>query len=253
MTADWSPLHAELSAWRAENRTLAFWWRDDDAIAATPALTRLTELAENLNVPAHLAVIPKHATSRLVSTCARHPLLIPLVHGWSHENHAPEGQKKAEFGHPRSDLKADAAKGLARMSELFGQAYLPCFVPPWNRMAPDLAVALPDLGYTCLSTFTPRAARLVVPGLVQINTHIDPIHWRGGGGLVDADVLLAQVTDMLKKRRHGLNDAAEPLGLLTHHLVHTEEIWSFVKALTLTLLDGGAIPVNLLDLKDNLP
>lgn len=253
MTVDWSPLRAELAAWRAENRVPGFWWRDDDAVAETSALSQLTELAMHLEVPAHLAVIPKHATASLVEACAAQSLLVPLVHGWSHENHAPEGQKKDEFGHPRTGLQTDAVKGLALMDKLFGHTYLPCFVPPWNRIDPIFAASLPALGYTCLSTFTPRMARLAAPGLVQINTHIDPIHWRGGRGLVETADLIALTTSFLRDRRARDADLAEPLGLLTHHLVHDRAIWAFAERFMQTLLDGGARPINLFEMRKNLP
>jgi len=38
---------------------------------------------------------------------------------------------------------------------------------------------------------------------------------------------------------------AEPLGLLTHHLVHTEEVWEFSRDVLYILLDGGANPADI--------
>ena len=67
---------------------------------------------------------------------------------------------------------------------VFGQAASPVFVPPWNRIAPALLPRLRALGFRGLSTFrrSPRRAQ-PAPGLAQINTHLDPIDWRGGRGL----------------------------------------------------------------------
>ena len=64
MTPDWTPLETELARWSAQGRTLPLWWRDDDAVAETPALRKLTELSERLGLPVHLAVIPAAAEER---------------------------------------------------------------------------------------------------------------------------------------------------------------------------------------------
>lgn len=249
---DWSPLRQELAVWRRDALPLEVWWRDDDVISQTPALDRLTALAVDLDLPCHLAVVPKYADRTLVSACADTTMLIPMVHGWAHENHAPEGEKKAEFGHPRAQLLEDATKGLTRINALFGEDYMPCFVPPWNRITPGLLAELPRLGYAAVSTYTPRIRREAAPELVQINTHIDPIHWRGGGGLVDVETLLHHMLTLLQDRRQGRSDPREPLGLLTHHLVHDEPIWNFTSGCLSMLLDAGAMPANLLDQRDNL-
>jgi len=253
MIANWNPLQEELALWRAEDRRPTFWWRDDDAVTQTAALDRLIDVATAYDVPAHLAVIPKRADPDFATMCARHPCLVPMVHGWAHVNHAPAGAKKAEFGHPRDGLLDDATQALAQMQSLFGTALLPIFVPPWNRIDDVLTAALRQMGYLGVSTFTPRQARNPCVGLVQINTHIDPIHWRGDRSLVPAQTLIDQTTALLHERRHGAIDPSEPLGLLTHHLDHDTPIWQFTETLLSNLLKGGAKPLNLLNLKDNLP
>lgn len=253
MTTDWSPMKAELSRWRAERLALPLWWRDDDAIEPTSALDHLAKMSADLDLPVHLAVIPGAAQPTLGKHCIPRPELVPLVHGWQHRNRAPEGQKKAEFGHPRPDAAAEAGLALSRMRELFGDRMVPIFVPPWNRIADTLLPALPGLGYRGVSTYLPRATRLAAPGLVQINTHIDPIFWRGGRGLVPPDDLIAQITAVLIDRRTVKTDATEPLGFLTHHLVHDADIWRFTRDCLSMLLDAGATPINLLTLKEDLP
>ncbi len=245
MTFDFTPLQAELALWRAKGRHLPLWWRDDDAVAQTAALDRLTDLAEALSLPVHLAVIPQAATEGLARFCASTAFTVPLVHGWAHQDHAPEGQKKAEFGHPRPDAVTETRRALDRMQHLFGPHLLPMFVPPWNRIDDTVIAALPAQGYTALSTYLPRPARLAAPGLVQINTHIDPIHWRGGGGLVPPETQIAALVAHLQDRRTGRADVAEPLGILTHHLVQDAETWAFTESLIATLLKGGATPVTL--------
>lgn len=245
MKIDWTPLTTELTLWRAGGLALPLWWRDDDAIAATPDLEVLTALAEDLHLPVHLAVIPKLAQPFLPHFVADHDAVIPVVHGWQHQNHAPAGAKKAEFGYPRPDALTDARQALARMQALFGARLLPIFVPPWNRLDPGLLPGLAQAGYCGVSTYLPRTARLAVPGLVRINTHIDPIFWRGGRGLVPPEEQIAGIVSLLQDRRMGLSDAAEPLGFLTHHLVHNAEIWEFTRACLGRMLDGGAAPADL--------
>lgn len=247
---DWSPLKTELAIWRSEARTLPLWWRDDDAIADTPAFQRLMALAQDLALPTHVAVIPKLTEQSLVTACAATPWAVPVVHGWAHENHAPEGQKKAEFGFPRVQAVAETQSAITHLRALFGAKLLPIFVPPWNRIDAGIVATLADQGYVALSTYTPRSNRLAAPGLVQVNTHMDPIHWRGGGGLVPPEEQIAALVKLLTDRREGRSDAAEPLGFLTHHLVHDDAIWDFTRACLSTLLDGGAVAC---DLRDALP
>ncbi|MFC6688185.1 polysaccharide deacetylase family protein [Jhaorihella thermophila] len=240
MTPDWTVLTEELARWRAVGLTLPLWWRDDDAVAMTPALERLAALSARLGMPLHLAVIPAHADETLAEAVAAHPNLVPLVHGWTHENHAPAEEKKAEFGahRPRAAMRADTELALARTQALFGARLRPVFVPPWNRIAPDLLPDLAAQGYAAVSTFTPRKTPLAAPGLLQINTHLDPIAWKTTRGLADPDTLIAQIARQLADRREGRADNAEPYGVLTHHLVHDDAIWSFAETLLARLLDG---------------
>ncbi|PCJ10010.1 MAG: polysaccharide deacetylase [Rhodobacteraceae bacterium] len=244
MTADWTPLNDELQTWQDQDLTLPLWWRDDDAVEPTPQLDQLTELSKKLGLPVHLAVIPRDATAALAAYVAGTTQLIPVVHGWAHQNHAPQGEKKAEFGAHRAleQSLADADQGLKTLRPLFGDQLEPMFVPPWNRISNDLLQGLAKLGYTTLSTFTPRAQAEAAAGLAQVNTHLDPIQWKGSRSLVPPQHLLDQVTKQLSSRRLGLTDNAEPYGILTHHLVHGAAIWDFTEALISRLLAGPATP-----------
>jgi len=212
MTPDWTPLDRELTRWQSAGLTLPLWWRDDDAVEPSAALDRLTTLAEAKGIPVHLAVIPHAATQALADQLRDAPCLIPVVHGWAHLSHAGSGEKKCEFAtkRPLADMRSEAAEGLARLSDLFGSGLVPMFVPPWNRIAPQMVAELAGLGYRALSTFTPRPAPLAASGLAQINTHLDPIAWKTGRGLLAPDVLIAQVTRQLADRRTGRTDNTEP-------------------------------------------
>ncbi|WP_294222008.1 polysaccharide deacetylase family protein [uncultured Shimia sp.] len=238
MRIDWSPLQAELAQWRADGLELPFWWRDDDAIAPTAALDTLTSLSEETGVPVHLAIIPKDATDALAKDIAE--CFVPVVHGWAHLSHTPDGVKNAEFGtgRPASDALDDAAKGIARLQFLFGDRLAPMFVPPWNRISPEVVAGLAEVGFNAVSTYNPRKSALAAPGVAQINTHIDPIFWRGHRGLVDAETLVSQIVTLLQDRRAGLTDTQEPLGYLTHHLVHDADIWEFSRQFLLEICGG---------------
>jgi hypothetical protein len=53
---------------------------------------------------------------------------------------------------------------------------------------------------------------------------------------------VAQTVRLLADRRTGAADNGEPLGILTHHLVHDEAIWSFCAQLAERFCAGPARP-----------
>ena len=244
MRTDWSPLTAELALWRRDNLPLPFWWRDDDAVADTPALARLIRLAQDTGLPVHIAVIPDLIEPSLPPVVDITSELIPVIHGWRHINHAPEGAKNAEFGHPRDGAEGELRSGLRRLHKQFGARLLPLFVPPWNRIEPSYFAGLADAGYRGVSTYGPRESQNN-EGLQRVNTHVDPIFWRGDRGLVPPETLITELAKTLRDRREERSDISEPLGLLTHHLVHTEEVWAVSADVCRVLLDGGAVPADL--------
>ncbi|MEO0745245.1 MAG: polysaccharide deacetylase family protein [Pseudomonadota bacterium] len=234
---DWSPLRAALRACRAAGTMPRLWWRDDDAVAPTHALDQLTALSETVGLPVHLAIIPAEATDALARYCDGAPV-VPVVHGWAHADHSTPDDKKNEFLTPRADAAADATRGLARLRTLFGDGLRPMFVPPWNRIHAGVVARLPAMGYTTLSTYGPRPAPEAVPGLAQVNTHVDPIDWKSTRSLIDAQTLIDQAAAQLTDR----HDTDEPFGLLTHHLVHDPAIWAFAEAFLTEMQLGGATP-----------
>lgn len=241
MTLDWSDLTRELSQWNDSGMRLPLWWRDDDAAEPSAALDRLTGLSDRLGLPVHLAVVPRFAEPSLADYC-RQPGLVPVVHGWSHEDHATSGAKKAEFGTDVPRARHDIVLALNGMQNLFGTQFAPMFVPPWNRMDAGLFPELVKAGFTTVSVFTPRKVAHPVPNLTQVNCHIDPIDWRGTRDLLDPAQLIRQAVQLLSDRRKGVADNDEPLGYLSHHLVHTEAIWDFTEQFFQTMMNG---PVDL--------
>ena len=223
---------AELERWRGENLILPIWWRDVDAVAPAPALDRLLALAGKFEAPLHLAVIPKPAVAELADRLRPVPAAFVLTHGWRHFNHAPPDQKKAEFGahRPLAAMLDEIAAGSQRLDDLFGDQALPVFTPPWNRIAPELMDGLNVIGFAAISTFTPRKAKFAARNLLQVNTHLDPVAWKSGGGLLDPSLLDAQIARELAARRTGSADNGEPYGILTHHLVQDDATWGFAEA-----------------------
>ncbi|WP_293577325.1 polysaccharide deacetylase family protein [Phaeobacter sp.] len=240
MTINWQILDEELTRWNERGLTLPLWWRDDDAISATDQLHRLSALAERHGLPVHLAIIPKDADQTLVEALQGADMLIPVVHGWSHENHAPASEKKAEFGahRPVDDMLSEIEFGLRHLAQMFGPKLRPMFVPPWNRLSGELVPWLAGIGFSAVSTFTPRKTARVAPGLWQINTHLDPVDWKNGKSLHAPQALIQQVATDLRNRRNGQADNEEPYGILTHHLIHDEAIWDFTDALIARLMAG---------------
>ena len=231
VTSPWESFADELSRWRDAGRVVDFWWRDDDATRPTAALTRLTTLAVQAQVPLGLAVIPEGAEPALFEDLGTG--IEVLQHGSDHRNRAAEGEKATEF--PATEARDSAlqriAMGRARLQALAGERLLPVLVPPWNRLPATLVPYLAGLGFRGCSTFGPRTSARAAEGLRLVNTHIDLIAWRRGRGFVGEERALAEAVEHLAAQRTGAADATEPTGWLTHHACHDEALWSFLARL----------------------
>jgi predicted deacetylase len=229
MTSGWQALTEELDRWASAGRTAYFWWRDDDAVATTPALERLIGLHRISAVPLALAIIPAQAKPGLAERLRNEPNIAALQHGWAHQNHAAPAEKKSEFPNKRSinERLADMSAGHECLQNLLAPDQLqPVFVPPWNRLAPDTLPAMPGLGYAAVSAYQARQSYWAAPGLAVLNTHIDPIDWHSNDNGAAAERSLAAACLHLRAMRAG-EQHLQPLGLLTHHLRHDEAIWAF--------------------------
>jgi hypothetical protein len=239
----WRQLEQELARWREAGRRLQIWWRDDDAVATTAPLERLIDLTEAAAIPLALAVIPGDLHESLPPALRGRGHVTALPHGWRHENHAPPEDKKAEFGghRPVHELLADAAMGWNRIEAAFGAAARPIFVPPWNRVDERLIELLPRAGMAGISRYGLRKAAEPAPRVVEVNCHVDPVNWRGGGGFVGLEAALRPVLAILREQRRAPPGAGEPIGLLTHHLVLDEDTWDFVAEFADLLAQSGAV------------
>lgn len=235
----WIALYAELDRWAKAGKRLDLWLRDDDATIPTPQLDRLAALAERFAVPVLLASIPLLAQEALARRLEGAPLLRPCQHGAWHRNHAPAGEKKSEFGlnRPLPEILAEIAAGRARLAELFGARALPIFVPPWNRIHPQIAAELPRLGLTGLSCFR-NFALGPAGGPRLINTDLDLIDWHRGRVGRPAEDLLTEMEALLARKRERPGRSAT-FGLLLHHRDHDDAAWDFLTSL-LGRLSGHA-------------
>jgi hypothetical protein len=229
----WQRLSEELDQWATAGAVASFWWRDDDAAEATPALERLLALRRETFVPLALAVVPGKLSPSLVRRLAGCDGVRVLQHGWRHANHAGKGEGAWELGdhRPLAEIGAELTVGRQRLAEAFGSRFLPVMVPPWNHISERTTVALPGLGFTGLSTFGARASAASTPGLIQVNGHCDPIKWRPSARFAGTGKALADLAGHLEARRTGAADSAEPTGLVTHHLALDEPAWEFVALL----------------------
>lgn len=227
MSGLWRPLHAELGRWQEAGRVADFWLRDDDATQPSAALDRLLALTGEHAIPLTLAVIPAHAEKALAERLSKGRDVDIAVHGWAHANHAREDEKRQELGEhrPLEAVLAELAEAKATVDRLFGNQALPLLVPPWNRIGRTILPSLAGLGYAALSVY----GRAKPAPLHVINTHIDPIDWHGGRGSRDHGELIAALVEELHWRLD--TASSEPIGFLTHHLVHDEAVWLFLEQL----------------------
>lgn len=212
----WTGLTDELDAWAGQGKVARLWWRDDDAVEATPQLASLLELTDG--APLGLAVIPASARPDLAGMLGGEPQVAVLQHGWRHANHGGTG-KKSEFPaeRPTAQVADELAAGRDCLARLFGDRFLPVLAPPWNRFAPEFDTLLRDVGLLGLSGLAGR--REPPPGgTALIDVHLDLVDWRGGRGFIGEDAALGGLIGELRARRL----AGEPnsaIGILTHHLV----------------------------------
>lgn len=223
----WAPLRAELDRWQAAGKTARFWLRDDDAIEPTPALEQLLKITADANAPLTLAVIPAPTGEALAARLADAQHVLVALHGWSHTNHAGPDEKKQELGAHRAPdiVLGELRDGFAILQRLFGQQFISMLVPPWNRINGSVISGLPALGLETLSVY--GAAKAGSP-IRLLNTHVDIMNWHGIRGGRPHDELVA---DVVKELRARFDDDAEPIGILTHHLVHDETAWAFLSDL----------------------
>lgn len=218
--SSWDQLEVALDAASRRGETIRFWWRDDDAGREHPALSRLLDLAERQSAPLALAVVPSWLEPQAQGSIAASAQITVLQHGFAHANHAIKGAKSIELGGREPDVVLKELKqGFDILEDAFGAAFVPVLVPPWNRIDPALYPHLQASGYWGLSVYGKRSAPEIAPGIGLVNTHIDPVDWRGSRGFIGDEPMLQRLIDLLSPD--------EPIGFLSHHLAMDESGWTF--------------------------
>jgi len=229
----WSQLEQELDEWVSSKCMATLWWRDDDAVKPGQKLDRLIELTSDAGLL--LAVIPFRAAKSLARLLNGFPHVQIAQHGYAHENHAPRGQGSGawELGMHRGETVVlnDLAKGRERLEELFGSAFIPVVVPPWNRIAPELLIPIAARGYKGVSAFGPANLSVTPSELIIANAHCDPIRWKNGAMFAGESKTISQLVAHLESRRCGQPGPDEHTGFLTHHIDLDGAGWEFCSRL----------------------
>jgi hypothetical protein len=229
----WPMLQHELDLWTDAGLKASFWWRDDDAVSATSQLEILDQLSQTFGVPVSIAVIPARLDESLPNFIQGQSHFSVLQHGYSHTSHATKGVKKIELGGERSldSIETELSLGHQILTHAFPEHFVPVVVPPWNRIEPRTYKILQTVGLTGISIVRARKSTYVVPGLLQVNTHLDPISWRHGRGFIGSQIAIALLHQHLYLRRTTDRCRDEPTGLLTHHLDQNDMVWRFCRSL----------------------
>ncbi|MDC0948783.1 hypothetical protein OAS86_05515 [Gammaproteobacteria bacterium] len=228
---NWQALDNELARWQADNLRARLWWRDDDAVADTPALRRLLTLSTAHRIPLALAVIPALADATLAPTIDSadnaHRHIRVLQHGFNHHNNVSVGRKcELDDERPPERVIAQLHEGLGRLDTLFGERLLSVLVPPWNRIGSRLASRLPTMqpAYRALSLIGDASPL----GLPVVNVHLDLLNFRQGRFRGEEELVGSLIDALQHRRLHHLN---APIGLMSHHRVHDADCWAFLAIL----------------------
>jgi hypothetical protein len=228
-----APLHEELALWQKAGRSCPFWWRDDDLTTTTPALRMLSDMAERNGAPVLMAVIPARADAMLAKDTAGMSRLSFCQHGLRHFNHQAAGQPPSEFGtaRPLAAVAADLREGYARMQALFGERFLPLFVPPWNRLRPDAVSLLELMGIRGISTYQGESDGFDAV-LRVVDVHMDILVWSPKPPIAcrPIDDLVGRIVAQLHVARAS-PDKPAPVGILTHHRPMQADSWAFMQRL----------------------
>ncbi len=239
----WDTLFEELDNWQGAGLEATFWWRDDDACAASAELETLDELSSDLDLPLSLAVVPARLQDSLVEYLKHRSHLSVLQHGYAHQSHAVSGAKKIEIGGDRDaeTIAFELIQGREILQNAFGNQFIKVLVPPWNRIEARTYSAIAESGLAGLSSMWARKEAFPATGLQQINCHLDPVNWREDRGFIGEQKAIEAVQLHLLGRRLGILDIDEPTGILTHHLDQSMEVWQFCRMLFSRLLQHPAV------------
>lgn len=219
----------ELEEWRSSGLTPRLWLRDDDVTAPSPALDKLLAVTDDHAIPIMLAAIPKPTGEALHARLDGIDAVRIATHGWSHDNHAPDGEYYQELGlHRGLDIVVEElARGMAKLRQLFGEKLSALLVPPWNNIDDRLLPHLSGIGFQAVSVQGATLTDKRSADLAVANIHLDIIDWETWH-CHDEEKLIKELSREFRKMRQG---DREPIGILTHHLVHDDAAWHFLARL----------------------
>ena len=196
---------------------LRLWWRDDDAGRDHPRLARLLEIAGRHGAPVALAVVPDWLEPAARERIARCSVADVLQHGIAHRDHAGPGERRIELGGTAlpGELAEAIVNGRERLAAAFGDRFRKVMVPPWNRIGAAFLRHLPAWGFTGFSGWA-DGGPAVPSGMTRVDTHLDLVSWRPARRCLAYDEILDLLAASLRR------GCAEPVGLLSHHLVIDE-------------------------------
>ena len=227
----WPALEQELADWREAGSCATFWWRDDDATAASPSLDRLLDISINGGAPVAIAAIAEPLNKSLSDVLANQRTAQVLQHGYSHRNHAAGRNEGAwELGLHRDVgvIVDELTTGREILRAAFGAQFIPVIVPPWNNIDRRLLPHLQQSDFIGLSAFGQRSKRLPLAGFTEANTHFDLLAWKGAPRFQGQSAARRDIVGHLRNRRLGNAEPDEPTGILSHHLTLDGEAWQFL-------------------------
>lgn len=194
-------------------RTCPVFFRADDCGVPGNIWQEFIQLFLLRRIPLAPSLVPAWITASrwkilAAQTAAAPGLFAWHQHGRLHVNHEPSG-KSMEFGpartreHKRQDLEA----GRRRLESLLGDAFVPLFTPPWNRVDGETLELLVELGYAAVSR-SRNASPHAPPELPDIFVNVD-LHTR------KEPTPAAAWTGLLGELESGA--AAGRLGIMCHH------------------------------------
>jgi len=230
-----APLQRELTRWQAAGHHATFWIRDDDATRMSPEFERLLTLQKKYSLPMAISVIPKWCGLQLPRIIRDRPDMIVLQHGWSHENHASQPGQHSEFAENRSpdEIQQDLIMGRTRLEILYGDQFIPGFVPPWNHIAPVHMPLFRDYQF-----ISGRNCMEGMAGMKTLHVHLDVLRWGDRPRFRGKRKIIRELCKELRGRRESGKNA--PLGIQLHHLVMDRASWRFTDQLIGTLAAHSA-------------
>ena len=216
-------LDRELANWRKVGRAPSMWWRDDDARTPTPELDRLLNVAAG--APVSLAIIPDGDLTALAKRLDGAPGVSIAQHGVDHENRRASGEARSEFVHGTpASVVARAVVHARRRMEDAGLAPI-FFTPPWNESDAPLLEAIRTASYPAYSVGIYGRPE---EGLLHFGAQVDFLRWKGAPRFRSSGRIFNSLRRQLEWRRT-TDRFSEPIGILTHHLVHDERTWRFLE------------------------